>query len=99
MSFNFPLILLSLTVFSGAVWLVDLIWHKVSPVQRTSLPLIVDYSRSFFPILLLVIILRSFLIQPYRVPTGSLEPTVMPGDFILVTRPLSLSRGLVRQFP
>ncbi|MCB1827510.1 MAG: signal peptidase I, partial [Coxiellaceae bacterium] len=45
---------------------------------------LVEYSRSFFPALLAVWIIRSFLIQPYRVPTGSLEPTVMPGDFIAV---------------
>ncbi len=84
MSFNFPLILLSLTVFSGAVCLMDYIWEKVSPSGRSSLPLVVDYSRSFFLVLLLVLVLRSFIIQPYRVPTGSLEPTIMPGDFILV---------------
>lgn len=43
-------------------------------------------ARSFFPLLLVVWLLRSFLIQPYRVPTGSLEPTVKPGDFIAASQ-------------
>jgi signal peptidase I len=47
---------------------------------------VVEYAVSFFPALLLVWIVRSFIIQPYRVPTGSLEPTVMPGDFIAVNQ-------------
>lgn len=45
-----------------------------------------DYAQSFFPILLVVWVLRSFIVQPYRVPTGSLEPTVKPGDFIAVSQ-------------
>ena len=84
MSFNFPLILLSLMVFTAIVCVVDFIWQRVQPRQGQSLPLLVDYSRSFFPVLIIVFLLRSFVIQPYRVPTGSLEPTIMPGDFILV---------------
>lgn len=84
MSFDFPLILFSLTVFSGVVCLIDWAHEKKSPSHRKQLPTVVDYCRSFFPVLLLVFIIRSFAIQPYRVPTGSLEPTVMPGDFILV---------------
>ena len=50
------------------------------------LPWLIDYSRSFFPVLLLVLIIRSFVIQPFRVPTGSLEPTILPGDFIAVNQ-------------
>lgn len=42
--------------------------------------------RSLFPVLLIVILVRCFIFQPYRVPTGSLEPTVMPGDLIFVTQ-------------
>ncbi|PHQ78995.1 MAG: signal peptidase I [Coxiella sp. (in: Bacteria)] len=49
-------------------------------------PSLIEYCRSFFPVLLLVWVIRSFLIQPYKVPTGSLEPTVMPGDFIAVNQ-------------
>lgn len=49
-------------------------------------PVIVDYSRSFFFVLLLVLVLRSFIFEPFRIPSSSLEPTLLPGDFILVNK-------------
>src|SRR3990167_5878019 len=89
MNFNFPLILLSVIVFSGVVCLIDFIFcicKGESFFEKKKRPLVIEYSRSFFPVLLLVFCIRSFVAQPYRVPTGSLEPTVMPGDFILVNQ-------------
>ena len=46
----------------------------------------VDYSRSFFPLLLFVLIFRTFVFEPYRIPSGSLEPTLNIGDFIVVNK-------------
>ena len=89
MGFNFSLILLVITLASGLIWLIDtLFWskHRKSIVGKIKHPLIVDYARSFFPVLLIVLIIRSFIAQPFRVPTGSLEPTILPGDFILVNQ-------------
>lgn len=89
MTFDFPLILLSVLVFSGVVCLCDAIFCLINkePVFETKKrPIVIDYARAFFPVLLLVFCIRSFLFQPYRVPTGSLKPTVMPGDFILVNQ-------------
>ncbi|MBV53527.1 MAG: signal peptidase I [Coxiellaceae bacterium] len=90
MSFNFPLILLVLTVFSGVIILVDgcfMLWRRrLGIVPRSSLPPVIDYARAFFPILLIVLLIRSFIVQPFRVPTGSLSPTILPGDMIVVTQ-------------
>jgi signal peptidase I len=49
-------------------------------------PLIVEYAKSFFPVLFLVLILRSFLIEPFQIPTGSMIPTLNVGDFIVVNK-------------
>lgn len=90
MNFDFPFILVCLTAVSGVIWLLDVLFfaRKRQPVftadGKLKYPLLVDYARSFFPVLLIVLLIRSFLFQPFRVPTGSLEPTVVPGDFLFV---------------
>ena len=90
---NFPYVLLSLTVITGAIWLVDLILFKKQRSNAATLsgnddapkdPWLLEQAKSFFPIFLIVLIIRSFIGQIYTVPTGSLEPTVIPGDILLV---------------
>lgn len=49
-------------------------------------PLLVEYARTFFPVILIVLILRSFLVEPFRIPSGSMMPTLYSGDFILVNK-------------
>ena len=54
--------------------------------QLAKEPVVVEYAKSFFPVLLIVLVLRSFVIEPYQIPTGSMIPTLQVGDFILVNK-------------
>lgn len=85
---DFPFILTAIVLLCGFISLLDLVFLARRRAARGQLNsgIIVDYARSFFPVLLLVLLIRSFVVQPYRVPTGSLEPTVLPGDFIVVNQ-------------
>ena len=49
-------------------------------------PILVEYSRSLFPVIFIVLILRSFMVEPFRIPSGSMMPTLLVGDFILVNK-------------
>lgn len=86
-TFNFPLILTIAVLLTGLGCLLDILFFKKARDKKhKKQPLWAEYSRSFFPVLLIVLIIRSFIVQPYRVPTGSLEPTVLPGDLVAVNQ-------------
>lgn len=85
LNYDFPLFLSLLVLVTGILTIIDkYFFAKKRMITGKKQPWYFDYARSFFPALLIVWVIRSFIVQPYRVPTGSLEPTVMPGDFILV---------------
>lgn len=84
--YNFAFFLTGATFLSGIIVLIDTLFLAKKRKAGVEEPLVIEYARSFFPVLLLVWVIRSFVVQPYRVPTGSLEPTILPGDFIVVTQ-------------
>jgi signal peptidase I len=89
MSFDFPLLLVLATFITGAIWALDHWWLAPRRRQRNpeaSEPYIVDLSRSMFPIILAVLVIRSFIVEPFRIPSGSMMPTLLVGDFILVNK-------------
>lgn len=68
---------------SGVVWLGYII---IKGRSREGEPEFVEYARSFFPIFLIVLLLRAFLVEPFRIPSGSMMPSLLVGDFILVNK-------------
>ena len=59
---------------------------ELSTKEQTGPSIVVEYARAFFPVILLVFVLRSFVVEPFRIPSGSMLPTLYIGDFILVDK-------------
>lgn len=83
---NFPWILVTLSFITGAIAIIDKCYLAKRRKLGASVPVIADYAISFFPIILLVLFLRTVVAQLYWVPTGSLEPTVNIGELTFVTQ-------------
>ncbi len=85
-SYYFPIALTLATLLTGILYGLDKIFWAKKRGKTAKKPALIEFSHSFFPVFLIVFIIRSFIVQPYRVPSGSLEPTVLPNDFLLVTQ-------------
>ena len=93
MSFDFSAWLVLFTFLSGVIWAFDAL--VLAPRRRSvedgeegakPEPILVEYARSFFPVFLIVLVLRSFIVEPFRIPSASMMPTLLIGDFILVNK-------------
>ncbi|MFU8821243.1 MAG: signal peptidase I [Gammaproteobacteria bacterium] len=89
---DFSLVLVLLTVAMGLVWVLDALVLKPRRAASSSdgepakEPALVEFSRSFFPIVLVVLLIRSFAYEPFRIPSSSMMPTLRVGDFIFVSK-------------
>jgi signal peptidase I len=75
-----------LVAVTGLIWLIDRLFLAPRREKDKDEPLVVEYARSFFPIILLVLVIRSFIAEPFRIPSSSMVPTLHVGDFILVNK-------------
>lgn len=99
---DFSLILFLLVCATGAIWALDRwAWSgarargrvaresaagDVAAAEPAKEPIVVEYARAFFPVILIVFVLRSFVVEPFRIPSGSMLPSLHIGDFILVSK-------------
>lgn len=98
MDFDFSLFLVVAVALCGIIWLADhFLWRPArqneagamndpAPETVKKEPILVEYAKAFFPVFLAVLILRSFIIEPFRIPSASMLPTLHVGDFILVNK-------------
>jgi signal peptidase I len=84
--FDFALILVLLAALTGVIWGLDqLLWRPRRAAEARE-PIVVEYARSFFPIIVIVLVVRSFVFEPFRIPSDSMMPTLLDGDFIFVNK-------------
>jgi signal peptidase I len=93
---DFSLMLVVVGAVSGLIWGLDRLFFARrrrlaaqsvgTPPERVREPIAVEYARSFFPVIVLVLVIRSFLFEPFRIPSDSMMPTLYDGDFIFVSK-------------
>jgi signal peptidase I len=87
---DFPLVLVLVLTVSGLVWVID--WLILARARERAggaaapVPVTVDYARSLLPVAALVLVLRAFIFEPFRIPSDSMMPTLQQGDFLVVNK-------------
>ncbi|MBD8524810.1 signal peptidase I [Pseudomarimonas arenosa] len=91
MRLDFATLLTALAALTGLIWLADAMFFakrraEIAAGAEVAEPVIVEYARSFFPVIFIVLLIRSFLFEPFRIPSSSMMPTLLIGDFIAVNK-------------
>ena len=83
---SFPLFMILILALTGIIWLLDNLFFQKKRLAGVADPTVVEYAKSFFPVILLVFLIRSFVAEPFKIPSGSMMPTLLAGDYILVNK-------------
>ncbi len=93
---DFSLVLVIVVLGAGAIWLADHLLFAPARLRAAAaagrdpatlpLPVTVDYARSFFPVAVIVLVVRALIFEPFRIPSDSMMPTLLDGDFIVVNK-------------
>jgi signal peptidase I len=88
---DFPTLFTALLGVTGLIWLAEVLFlrkrrNEAAAGAPAREPLLVEYSRSFFPVILVVLVVRSFIFEPFRIPSASMMPGLVDGDFIFVSK-------------
>src|SRR5690348_11690398 len=83
---DFAAVLLLAAVITSLIWLWDAKWARKRRTAGEPEPVVVDMARAFFPVIVVVFLIRSFWVEPFKIPSGSMKPTLLVGDFILVNK-------------
>jgi len=82
----FALFMIVILLITGFIWLLDIAVLSKKRQPGADEPIWVEYAKSFFPVILVVFFVRSFIVEPFKIPSGSMMPTLLAGDFILVNK-------------
>src|SRR6478672_6420603 len=83
---DFAAVLLLAAIITGLIWLYDAKFARRRRMADVPEPVVVDMARAFFPVIVVVFLIRSFWVEPFKIPSGSMKPTLLVGDFILVNK-------------